>query len=111
VRFLVDAQLPPALARWIAHQGYLADHVADLGLEAASDRIIWAQAESAGSVIVTKDEDFARRRAVSDSGPAVVWLRVGNARRAELLRWFPQASPGILTALARGETLVEVRSS
>ncbi|HSM28057.1 MAG TPA: DUF5615 family PIN-like protein [Thioalkalivibrio sp.] len=35
MRFLVDAQLPPALARWLSAQGCPADHVADLGMEAA----------------------------------------------------------------------------
>jgi predicted nuclease of predicted toxin-antitoxin system len=28
MRFLVDAQRPPALARWIASQGFAAEHVA-----------------------------------------------------------------------------------
>lgn len=41
MRFLVDAQLPPALARWLASQGHQADHVGDLGLAAAMDRVIW----------------------------------------------------------------------
>jgi predicted nuclease of predicted toxin-antitoxin system len=40
MRFLVDAQLPPALARWIESQGQVAQHVADLGLADASDRSI-----------------------------------------------------------------------
>jgi predicted nuclease of predicted toxin-antitoxin system len=30
MRFLVDAQLPPALANWLAAQGHDAAHVADL---------------------------------------------------------------------------------
>jgi predicted nuclease of predicted toxin-antitoxin system len=33
MRFLVDAQLPPALARWLAAQGHEAAHVGDLGLQ------------------------------------------------------------------------------
>lgn len=41
MRFLVDAQLPPALARWLSAQGCPADHVADLGMEASRDRVIW----------------------------------------------------------------------
>jgi predicted nuclease of predicted toxin-antitoxin system len=32
MRFLVDAQLPPALARWLAEKGHDARHVADVGL-------------------------------------------------------------------------------
>lgn len=32
MRFLVDAQLPPALARWLTERGHDAVHVLDLGL-------------------------------------------------------------------------------
>jgi predicted nuclease of predicted toxin-antitoxin system len=109
VRFVVDAQLPPALARWIAGQQHDAEHVADVGLTAASDREIWRYAEAAGAVIVTKDEDFARRRSLESEGPPIVWLRLGNTRRAELLRQFGHAFPMILAALARHERLIEVR--
>ncbi|AHE97518.1 DUF5615 family PIN-like protein [Thioalkalivibrio paradoxus] len=56
---LVDAQLPPALARWLSAQGCPADHVADLGMEASPDRVLWEWASKEDVVIVTKDEDFA----------------------------------------------------
>jgi len=41
VNFLVDAQLPPGLARWLADQGHSADHVNDVGLAGAEDSVIW----------------------------------------------------------------------
>jgi predicted nuclease of predicted toxin-antitoxin system len=41
MRFIVDAQLPPALARWLAAKGHEAEHVADQQMEAASDTAIW----------------------------------------------------------------------
>jgi len=44
VSFLVDAQLPPALARWIAGQGHQAAHVFDLGFHRADDPVIWERA-------------------------------------------------------------------
>jgi hypothetical protein len=62
MRLLVDAQLPPALARWLVEQGHAAEHVHDLGLHAADDRVLWDYAVPVGAVIVTKDEDFALRR-------------------------------------------------
>jgi len=34
-------------------------HVMDCDMQSASDREIWEHALKAGSVIVTKDEDFA----------------------------------------------------
>jgi predicted nuclease of predicted toxin-antitoxin system len=108
MRFLVDAQLPPALARWFAAQGHLAQHVADCGLLAASDREIWNFAESIHAVIVTKDEDFAARRANVAAGPAIVWIRRGNATRHDLLASFEPVSTEVVAAVARGERIVEV---
>jgi predicted nuclease of predicted toxin-antitoxin system len=32
MRFLVDAQQPPALARWLTAAGHPSEHVADLGV-------------------------------------------------------------------------------
>ena len=107
MRFLVDAQLPPALARQIASLGHDADHVADLGLERAPDPEIRARAADSGAVIITKDEDFAVHLLLHD-GPSVVWIRVGNTRRAELLQRFEAELPRIISALERGETLIEL---
>lgn len=91
-RFLVDAQLPPALVRWLSGQGYEAAHVFDHGLAGASDRLIWKRAADTGAVIITKDE-FALRRTLEDIGPAVVWLRLGNTRKAALFRWLEPLLP------------------
>jgi predicted nuclease of predicted toxin-antitoxin system len=107
VRFLVDAQLPPALARRIEALGYSAEHVADGGLASAPDSQIGQHALVTGAIIVTKDEDFAIRQ-ILHGGPAVVWLRVGNTRRAALLRRFEAELPSVVAALQRGERLVEV---
>lgn len=108
MRFLVDAQLPPALARWLVEIGHDAEHVADHGLQSAPDRQIWEFAVTSSACIITKDEDFAQRRALAEAGPAIIWVRLPNSRRRELLTWFDQALPAILKALARGETLIEV---
>ena len=69
MRFLVDAQLPPALARLLSDRGHIAEHVVDCGLERASDRAVWAHAVDSQACIVTKDEDFAVRRMMRADGP------------------------------------------
>ena len=61
MKFLVDAQLPPALAHWLREAGHEAQAVRDIGLRDASDTIIWHHARATRAIIVTKDEDFARR--------------------------------------------------
>lgn len=77
-------------------------------MQAASDAAIWEYALRSSSVIVTKDEDFAQRKALSGNGPLVVWVRLPNTRRRDLLVWFETILPDVLTALARGDTLVEL---
>lgn len=69
MRILVDAQLPPALARWIEAQGHVAEHVIDCDLADADDRALWDYAMSANAIIVTKDEDFAIRCNLDQLGP------------------------------------------
>lgn len=108
MRFLVDAQLPPALARWLVEQGHDASHVMDRGLGEASDGRIWDEATAWGAVIVTKDEDFPARRRSNAMGPAVVWIRIGNATCRETLRRVAAVFPDLVAALGRGDTLVEI---
>jgi predicted nuclease of predicted toxin-antitoxin system len=85
VNFLVDAQLPPALALWLVQQGHTAAHVEDLGLRKAEDTEIWQYALRTGALIITKDEDFAERTARTTTGPIIVWLRIGNATNRALM--------------------------
>lgn len=109
MRFLVDAQLPVALARWLTDRGLHAEHVGDTGLRAADDGTIWRKAMATGAVLVTKDEDFALRSAQVVHAPQIVWIRIGNCRRAELLRRLNLAWPAIERAVSVGDRLVEVR--
>ncbi len=73
------------------------------------DREIWRHARDEGACIVTKDEDFVLLHALDRSGPAVVWIRIGNAVRAVLLRRLPEQWPAVMSAIERGEKIIEVR--
>ena len=95
MKFLVDNQLPPALARLIRTK-FKADaaHVADLGLRDASDAELWGHASASGSVLISKDEDFANM-ALQTLTAELVWVRIGNCRRAFLLDLFRRIWPRI----------------
>lgn len=69
MRFLVDAQLPPALARLLREHGHEADHVTDIGPGDASDQDLWRFALANEAIIVTKDEDFSNMIAVAAKHP------------------------------------------
>jgi predicted nuclease of predicted toxin-antitoxin system len=109
VIFLVDAQLPPALANWLTQQGHTAQHVDDLGLRNVEDVVIWNWALSSEAIIVTKDEDFAERTARTTSGPVIVWLRIGNSTNRALLEWLEPRWPQVTVLLDAGNRLIEVR--
>jgi predicted nuclease of predicted toxin-antitoxin system len=109
MRFLVDAQLPPALARLLADYGHEAEHVVDIGPADATDSDLWRYALANDAVIVTKDEDFANRVAAVDEAPAVIWIRVGNTRRAALLAWFEPHIERVVEMVRAGDRLVELR--
>ena len=110
--FLIDHQLPPALARWIADQPGVtgALHVADCGMTEAADTEIWQVCAERAWVLVSKDRDFADLHAQRGAaGPQVLWVRLGNCRRVQLLTAFGRTWPEILKSLQNGEKLVELR--
>ena len=107
-RALVDAQLPPALARFLSANGLAADHVMDLGWDAKPDTEIWRDAKGVYDVLISKDEDFVTLAQLRGPGPCVVWIRKGNCTRAALLSWFAPLMPVILERIAAGEPIIEV---
>ena len=109
MRFLVDAQLPPALARWLGERGFAATAVRELGLRDSDDRSIRNFATAGGWTVVTKDEDFISRCFTSADAPGVVWLRIGNCTNRVLFAWLEPLLPGIVERVEAGIRLVEVR--
>lgn len=107
--FLVDAQLPPILARAITGAGYPARHVADLGLLQAADISIWKFACEQGCALITKDENFVAIRQRARDGVTVVCLRLRNSSRQALLAWFMPRLPEIVALIETGEPLIELR--
>jgi predicted nuclease of predicted toxin-antitoxin system len=107
MRFLVDAQLPPALAGWLREREHEAEHVEDVGLLAATDAAIASHAETNGAVLVTKDEDFSALRLPDRFG--LLWLRCGNATTRALFGWLEPRWAEIERLLTEGERVIEVR--
>lgn len=106
MNFLVDAQLPPGLARWLADQGHSAQHINDVGLAGAEDFAIWNHALGVDAIIVTKDEDFAERTARTAVGPVIVWLRIGNATNRVLLEWLEPRWSSVVQLLIDDNRLI-----
>jgi len=108
MRFLIDAQLPPSLASALRERGHEAVHVFERLPRDARDPVMWGLAIREGFVLVAKDEDFAEWSRLRDPAPPVLWLRIGNLKKAELMSKLVPLLPELVRRLERGETLIEV---
>lgn len=107
-RFLVDAQLPPGLAKRLSALGYDAAHVNRVGLGPAGDAAIWAYAVANARVLLTKDDDFVALARRDPKATPVVWIRIGNCTNQALWRILEPALPEIILALEAGERVIEI---
>ena len=105
--FLVDAQLPPALCRWLKDKGEQAVHVSEIGLLAASDVEIADLAEREGHVLMSKDEDFLIIRLPDRF--AFLWVRCGNCTNTALGEWLDKRWTQTRALLDKGERFIELR--
>ncbi len=109
MRFLVDAQLPPALAKWIADKGYSASAFRDQGLRNSDDGSIVNFSTASDWVVVTKDENIVERALGRKDGPRVVWLRIGNSTNRVLFAWLESLWSEVIRQLEQGQRVIEVR--
>ncbi|MBI4324732.1 MAG: DUF5615 family PIN-like protein [Chloroflexi bacterium] len=107
--FLVDHQLPPALAKFFQDQGHIAQHVRELGLQRVDDPVIWRHAADNEVVVVSKDEDFYFLATAPGNTVKLLWVRVGNCRTRVLLATFHRHLPRVIAAFESGSLVVEIR--
>lgn len=109
MRFLVDNQLPAALARFLNDAGDECRHVLDEGLAQAPDAEVWRYAAEHQFILVSKDEDFFHRAARPDARVQLVWVRLGNCRKQQLLDAIASTWPRVRACLETGDRVVEIR--
>ena len=109
MKFLVDAQLPPALAGWLRKQGHEAHHVSEIGLLEAHDAVILDRIVATGAVLFTKDRDFVRPTEMQQHMMQVVWVRTGNISTRLLLARLDASWAEVMRHLADKAPLVEFR--
>jgi predicted nuclease of predicted toxin-antitoxin system len=105
----IDAQLSPALARWMSDTfGVTAHAVRDLGLRDAKDLPIFHAAPEAGAVIMSKDSDFLLLLERIGALPQILWVTCGNTSNARLRDVLRKSFPEAKARLEQGEPLVEI---
>ena len=108
MKFIIDNQLPRALAQFLVSRGCDAEHVLDVGLEKASDSEIWVYANRNGRSVISKDEDFLYLATRPESAICFVWVRLGNCRTSALLAAFERLWPRLMASVAAGDRVVEL---
>lgn len=100
MKFLVDAQLPARLARFLAGAGHDVVHTSELpdGNRTADARIA-ELADAEGRVVVTKDRDFRDGHLLSGSPRRLLIVATGNITNAALLGLFEANLDAMVGAL------------
>ena len=105
MRFLVDNQLPIALAKWLLAKGFETDHVLDIGLDSAPDTEIWNRGIAEDRIVVSKDEDFFHLANRPRDRGRLLWIRLGNCRTVALIARFEIEWPRIESAFGGGNRI------
>lgn len=109
MKIWVNAQLPPAIADWIAENFEVeAVAVRELNLRDATDPQIFAAARNEAAIVMTKDSDFIELVNAHGAPPQVIWLTCGNTSNARLKEILAQALPQAIKLLEAGEAIVEI---
>jgi predicted nuclease of predicted toxin-antitoxin system len=111
VKFLVDAQLPRALASWLRSCGHDATHTLELPEKnRTTDETLCRLALTEQRVMVTKDEDFVDSFFLKGVPPKLLFVTTGNITNQELLALFQGNLPVIVSTLS-SHSFVEIDRS
>jgi predicted nuclease of predicted toxin-antitoxin system len=102
-RLLIDENLPYSLGARLGVDYIHASQIADQ----ASDSLLWQQARAKDWVVLTRDTDFFDRLLLYGPPPKVIWVRLGNVRKNELLKILSERWP-IIEQRIHSNDLVEV---
>lgn len=85
MKFLVDAQLPRRLCKWLRDAGHDVVHTLDLPLgNATPDSVVLTIAMNEQRVVVTKDDDFVQSHLIAGRPEKLLLVATGNIGNTEL---------------------------
>lgn len=104
MKFLVDAQLPPRLARFLAGAGHDTIHTMNsVEGNRTSDVAVAQRADADGRVVVTKDRDFRDGPFLQGSPCRLLVVAIGNVSNAALLELFESHLEAVLAAFEEAD--------
>lgn len=110
MKLWIDAQLSPALAKWITENFASIEAIAvrDLGLRDAEDQVVFFSARNADATVMTKDSDFLELQKRLGAPPKIIWVTCGNTSKARLIEILSVNLQKAVELLEGGEVLVEI---
>lgn len=85
MKFLIDAQLPRKLCKWLREAEHDVVHTLDLPFgNATPDSVVLSIAEKDQRVVVTKDDDFVQSHLIAGRPEKLLLIATGNIGNAEL---------------------------
>lgn len=104
MKFLVDAQLPVRLARFLADVGHDVVHTSELPEgNRTTDARIAEVADDEGRAVVTKDRDFRDGHLLSGSPRRLLVVATGNITNTALLALFEANLDAVVDALVEAD--------
>lgn len=97
MKLLFDENRSPKLPRLLATLFPDSAHVRECGLPGLPDEDVWEYARVNGFTIVSKDSDFQQRSLLYGHPPKIVWPRIGNCTRQQLVQLITVHEQDILT--------------
>ena len=108
MKFIVDAQLPKSLARFLSERGFDAVHTLDLpGKNVTDDNEINRVSQTEERVVISKDSDFYDSYTAHKEPYKLLYLTTGNIRNRDLLNLFDKNLLLIVRTLQNG-SVVEI---
>lgn len=112
MKFIVDAQLPRKLARWLGANGYDTIHTLDLpDKNRTSDNQINELSLKEQRVVISKDSDFYDRYFLKLEPYKLIYLTVGNMATDELLLLFEKNLNQIISEIELNHVVEITRTS
>lgn len=112
MKFLVDAQLPLRLARFLQAAGYDTIHTRDLPLKNATpDSEINAISIHESRIVITKDSDFFDSFLICQEPYKLLLVTTGNITNAELESLFQNNLPQLVQLFSQHSLLEMSRNA
>ena len=112
MKFLIDAQLPKALASLLQEKGYDAIHTLEMpNRNATDDKEINELSIKEKRIVISKDSDFYDSYTANREPYRLLYLTTGNIRNKELLEIFNNNIKKIITEFTNSYVIEVNRTS